>query len=300
MVGSSDMPEWLFSVYVIESVLALGLLVSFILGMEALTSRIYLALFVSFVMFEAGLHHARESMPFEEGHEPGYLLSWDNVPGDDDGRLRRFLGEEMNVSWADQAAVERSDDDTITVSSGDDWARIILGRKDDRALVATSDRRTRYLAVREVDGAFDIYCPDNRAKQRFLVYALSIWGSFWLAFFFIMVLNVDPTSSFAGRLVLLVVWLKLYSTIDDRTVPMLLGEEAEWTDEDLALAGLCWERPIKPIYVERPYEERAFELAEGGQHRRAVVRQGRGGGQEGERGVIRWRSAGGGSSGGSG
>lgn len=299
MAGSSDMPEWLFSAYILMVVLVLALTVAFILGMEALAYRIWLVGLVTAVVFEAGLQSVREPVPCEEGHERGYVLSWNGVPGDDDGRLRRFLSEEMDVDWADRAAVERSDDDTILVSSGDAWARLILGRNDGRALIVTSDRRTRYLAAREEDGAFDLYSPDNRTKRRFLVYALCMWGTFWLGFFSIMVLGVDLTSTIAGRLAFVVAYLKLYPIIDEQTVPMLLGEVAEWTDEDLALAGMCWERPIKPIYAERPYEERAFELAEGGRHRRAVVQRGRGGGREGERGVIRWRSAGGGSSGGS-
>lgn len=260
LTSGAELPEWLFAAYVIESVLALGLLTAFILGMEALTSRIYLVFFITVVVFEVGLHRAREPVPCKAGHEPGYLLRWDRVPGDDDGRLRCFLCEEMDVTWADQAGIERSDDDKeLTISSGDDWVRIILGRRDGRALVVTSDRRTRYLDARGEDGAFDLYLPDNREKGRFLVYALCMWGSFLLGFFFIMILDVDLTSTIAGRLTLIVVWLKLYSIIDEQTVPMLLGEEAEWTDEDLALAGLCWEGSRKgPL----PHQSREAEAVE--------------------------------------
>ncbi len=273
LARGAKMPEWLFAVYVIQNVLALAFVTALILGMEVLTNRIYIVFFATFIVSEAGLLRTQEPLPCEEGYEPGYLLSWNRVPGDDDGRLRRFLGEEMNIGWADRAFVEKSDDNTVMAFSSDNWARIVLGRKDGRAQVVTSDRRTRYLDAREEDGAFDLYCPDNRMKHRFLVHALSMWGAIWLALFFVFVLDVNPISSFAGRLGLLVVWLNLYSIIDERTASMLLGEEAEWTDEDLAEAGLCWERRLEAPPTElavagrRKPQRRACEAMDEGDHK---------------------------------
>ena len=41
------------------------------------------------------------------------LFSWDNVPGSDTERLRKFLLDTLNISWVENAEIRKSSDDMI-------------------------------------------------------------------------------------------------------------------------------------------------------------------------------------------
>jgi hypothetical protein len=50
----------------------------------------------------------------------GYLFSWDNVPGSESERLRRFLIDDYNFDLAKNAKILKSDDDmTLIISNGE-------------------------------------------------------------------------------------------------------------------------------------------------------------------------------------
>ena len=49
----------------------------------------------------------------------GYLFSWDEVPGNDSRRLLKYLENNLNIDWAKNAEIEKSDDGkAITVTNG--------------------------------------------------------------------------------------------------------------------------------------------------------------------------------------
>jgi len=46
-----------------------------------------------------------------------YLFSWDEIPGNDSGKLRDFLEQKYNIDWVKMAKIEKIDDGkTIRVS----------------------------------------------------------------------------------------------------------------------------------------------------------------------------------------
>ena len=83
-----------------------------------------------------------------------YLFSWDNVPGNQSERLQRFLRDYLDISWAKNATIHKSDDNkTIYIVKDENSAEIILDEKKEKAILKIiSDGRIFDLNVREMDG----------------------------------------------------------------------------------------------------------------------------------------------------
>jgi hypothetical protein len=88
----------------------------------------------------------------------GYLFSWDNVPGNDNEILVRFLRDELAIGWAKNAGIHKSDDGkTIRIFNGENSAEIMIDEKEEKATLKISDGRTHDLKVKKENGKLNIY-----------------------------------------------------------------------------------------------------------------------------------------------
>ena len=75
-----------------------------------------------------------------------YLFSWDNVPGNDRERLLRFLKDELDIGWAENAEISEYDDGkNIRIFKGKNSATIKLDEKKEEATLKIHDGETYYL-----------------------------------------------------------------------------------------------------------------------------------------------------------
>jgi hypothetical protein len=78
-----------------------------------------------------------------------YLFSGNDVPGNDSERLIRFLREDLDIGWAENAKIRKSDDGkTIHIFKGKNKAEITLDEKNKKATLKISNDRTHDLKVK--------------------------------------------------------------------------------------------------------------------------------------------------------
>ncbi len=87
-----------------------------------------------------------------------HLFSWNNVPGNDNKRLLRYLKETQDVGWAESAEICKSDDGkTIRTYNDENSAEIVIGEVGERVTLKISDGRTHDLKVKRENGELSIY-----------------------------------------------------------------------------------------------------------------------------------------------
>ena len=87
-----------------------------------------------------------------------YLFSWDNVPGTDSERLLRFLRDDIDIGWAENAEILKSDDGkTIRIFKDENSAEIIINETEGKATLKISDGRTHDLKVKKENCKLNIY-----------------------------------------------------------------------------------------------------------------------------------------------
>jgi hypothetical protein len=87
-----------------------------------------------------------------------YLFSWDNVPGNDNERLLRFLWDDLDIGWAENAEIRKSDDGkTICIFKDENSAEIIIVEKKEKATLKISDGETYDLKVKKENCELNIY-----------------------------------------------------------------------------------------------------------------------------------------------
>jgi hypothetical protein len=88
-----------------------------------------------------------------------YLFSWENVPGDDSDRLLRFLVDDLDIDWAENAEIHKFDDcKTIRIFKVENSAEIKIDEEKEKATLNISDGRTHDLKLkREEDGKLKLY-----------------------------------------------------------------------------------------------------------------------------------------------
>ena len=86
------------------------------------------------------------------------MFSWNNVPGDDNERLLRFLRDDFAIGWAKNAEISKlNDDKTIRISNGNNSAEIMADEKKEKATLKISDGSALDLKVKNEDGKLNIY-----------------------------------------------------------------------------------------------------------------------------------------------
>jgi hypothetical protein len=96
-----------------------------------------------------------------------YLFNWSDVPGNDSEMLLKFLWDDLNIGWAGNPEIVKSEDDnTIRIFKYGNSAELKLDVPN--ATLTTSDGGTIDLKVKEENGTLKIYRWESE-KQRILL-----------------------------------------------------------------------------------------------------------------------------------
>ena len=82
-----------------------------------------------------------------------YLFSWDNIPGNDESRLLKYLG------WPESANIDKSDDRTICITFKEEKssAKITIDENMEKATLSVTNNRTCNLKVKKENNELRIY-----------------------------------------------------------------------------------------------------------------------------------------------
>jgi PGF-pre-PGF domain-containing protein len=87
-----------------------------------------------------------------------YLFSWDNVPGDDNGKLVEFLERKFSVDWASAAKIEKLDGDrTIRVYAGRNSLSLELNDEKTKVNLNINDAETDEFTAEMENGKLKIH-----------------------------------------------------------------------------------------------------------------------------------------------
>jgi hypothetical protein len=82
----------------------------------------------------------------------------DNVPGKDNYRIRKFLGDDLDIDWAENAEIHKFDEGkTIRLFKDENSAEIIIDEKKGKATLKISKGGTYNLKVKNENGKLIIY-----------------------------------------------------------------------------------------------------------------------------------------------
>ncbi len=88
----------------------------------------------------------------------GVYFCWDDVPGEDNERFKKFLEVHFGLDWVNHAAINKSgDNSTINISTAEKAAEIILDAEQKEATLNICDGRTYELEVISEHGKLNIY-----------------------------------------------------------------------------------------------------------------------------------------------
>lgn len=81
------------------------------------------------------------------------VIRWDNIPGNDSELLLKFIRDEYDINWSENATISKSNDSmTIFISTDEHSAEIIMDESDEEATLKTDDGRTYKLMIVKEDG----------------------------------------------------------------------------------------------------------------------------------------------------
>ena len=96
--------------------------------------------------------------PWSNWQKQKYLFSWDNVPGNDGERLRRFLRDDLDIGWVENAEIRKPDDGkTIRISEDENSAEIMIKEKKEKATLKVRDGITLDLKLKKENGKLNIF-----------------------------------------------------------------------------------------------------------------------------------------------
>jgi len=96
--------------------------------------------------------HVR-GMPFSR-----YLFSWDNVPGNNNERLLRYLTDDHKIDWTEGTEIRKSDDNkTIRIVKDEHSVEVMIDEKEEKATLKISEGEIRDLNVKKEKGELNIY-----------------------------------------------------------------------------------------------------------------------------------------------
>lgn len=91
-----------------------------------------------------------------------YIFSWENVPGNQSQGLLDYLKKDLHLSWAENAAISKSDDQkNICISKDNQMAEIVMDETKGVAVLKASNARIYDLKVKEEAGQHKIYKEQN-------------------------------------------------------------------------------------------------------------------------------------------
>ena len=105
------------------------------------------------------------------------LFCWDNVPGDDEGKLTGYLKDDFGIDWVSNAKITKFPDGTgINISNNENSAEItMVGNKEEAILKIHDDKndKEKNLKVKKEGGKTNIYKYESIVEKVF-VYARCI------------------------------------------------------------------------------------------------------------------------------
>ncbi len=91
----------------------------------------------------------------------GYLFSWDEVPGNDSGRLIEFLKQEFGISWVETAKIEKIDNGrSIRVTAEKNYLSLVLNNEKAKVNLKIDDGRSAEFIVKSENGKLNIQVED--------------------------------------------------------------------------------------------------------------------------------------------
>jgi ABC-type multidrug transport system ATPase subunit len=98
--------------------------------------------------------------------ESKYLFSWDNVPGNDNEILLKSLKDDIDIDWAENAEIRKSDDGkTLRISKSENSAEILIDEKKEKATLKISGGRTHNLKVKKENSKLNIYESKTKVEK---------------------------------------------------------------------------------------------------------------------------------------
>ena len=124
-----------------------------------------------------------------------YLFSWDEVPGNDSGRLIEFLKQNFGIDWIKTAKIEKIDDTkTIRVSTEKNSISLRLNDEKTKINLKIDDGRTDEFVVKKENDKLNIYSKEVDKKLK----GVKQPGGYWGHIPFIVFL---PSSAFLATLI---------------------------------------------------------------------------------------------------
>ena len=94
-----------------------------------------------------------------------YLFSWDNVPGNENERLIKYLKDKFDINGVE---ISKSYDDmTLSISNDEILAKIIMDGKKKKASLKICDDRTSNLKVKTEESMLNLYTYTSLNKREF-------------------------------------------------------------------------------------------------------------------------------------
>ena len=121
-----------------------------------------------------------------------YLFSWDSVPGDDDKKLKKFLRDDLDIDWAENAEIRKSEDgNTIHISKNKNSAEIEISKKKELATLTISSVRTPDLIAKNEGGKRKIYMEKKEGFRAKLPIRISMVASVSIVIIMILALLIS-------------------------------------------------------------------------------------------------------------
>ncbi len=96
---------------------------------------------------------------FNEEEQSLYLFSWNEIPGNDNGRLIDFLNQNFGIDWVKTAKIEKNaDGKTIKVSTKKNNLLLKLNNDKNKVILTINGERTKEFIVKKIEkGRLNIY-----------------------------------------------------------------------------------------------------------------------------------------------
>ena len=86
------------------------------------------------------------------------MFSWDKIPGNDNGRLIKFLNRHFAIEWVKTAEIEKIDGGrAIKVSIGNNFISLRLNDEKTKVYLKTDDGRTYEFIAKTENSQLNIY-----------------------------------------------------------------------------------------------------------------------------------------------
>ena len=87
-----------------------------------------------------------------------YLFNWDNVPGNDSEMLLKYLKDDLDIKWLENATISKYNHDTIiNITAGEHSAEIIMDERKENAKLKIDNNRTYVLEVKKQGDELNVY-----------------------------------------------------------------------------------------------------------------------------------------------